>query len=153
MLFYLILIQPFVIRCVLPLWRIMSTSPPVLDVFTTSTSMSTTMTSISSIYIPFTLGNGVEPVGRDWWFLNKSSLFCSTTRRHDISSEYFLNLRSQYCCCRSIFEAWNAVKVFSNISSSVTFSPHNFNWEVILNNAELYSLALLKSCSLRWIHS
>ena len=153
MLFYLILIQPFVIRCVLPLWRIMSTSPPILDVFTTSTSMSTTMTSISSIYILFILGNGVEPVGRDWWFLNKSSLFCSTTRRHDISSEYFSNLHSRYCYCRSLFEAWNVVNVFSNMSSSVTFSPHNFNCEVILISAKLYSLTLLKSCNLRCIQS
>ena len=97
--------------------------------------------------------NGSDSVGRDWWFLIKSSLFCSATRRHDINSEYFVNLHSRYCCCRSTFEAWSVVKVFFNMSSSVIFSPHNFNWELILKSAELYSLTVLKSCNLRCIQS
>ena len=37
------------------------------------------------------------------------------------------------------------VNVFSSLSSSMTFSPHSFNWEIILNNAKLYSLTVLKS--------
>ena len=139
MLFYLILIQPFVIRCVLPLWRIMTTSPPVLDVLPRPCPWPL-FPSFFSNDIWFTSRNGVEPVGGDWWFLNRSSLFCSATRRHDISFEYFSNLRSRYCCCKSIFKAWNLVNVFSNMSSSVTFSPHNFNCEVILSSVELYSL-------------
>ena len=43
------------------------------------------------------------------------------------------------------------MNVFSSMSSSVTFSPHSFNWELILYKAELYSLAILKSCNLRYI--
>ena len=45
------------------------------------------------------------------------------------------------------------VNVFSSMSSPMTFSPHNFNWELILNNAELYSLTVLKSYNLRCILS
>ena len=45
------------------------------------------------------------------------------------------------------------VNGFSSMSSYVTFSPHNFNWKLILNNAELYSLTILKSCNLRCIQS
>ena len=101
--------------------------------------------------IPFTSNNGVESVCWDRWFLNRSSLFCSATRRHDISSEYFWNLHSWYCFCRSIFQAWNLVNVFSNMSSSVIFSPLNLNCEGILNSIELYSLTLLKSCNLRFM--
>ena len=37
------------------------------------------------------------------------------------------------------------VKVFFSISSSMTFSQHSFNWELILNNTEFYSLTVLKS--------
>ena len=62
-------------------------------------------------------------------------------------------MRSRYCCCRSIFEGWNVENIFSNMSSSVLFSPHNFNFELILKSAELYSATLLKSCSLKLIHS
>ena len=103
--------------------------------------------------IAFTLENRSNLVGRDYWFLIKSSLFCLTTRRHDINSKYFLNLRSRYCYCRSTFEAWNVVKVFSNLSSSVIFSPHNFNWSLILKSVELHSLTILKSCNLKCIQS
>ena len=38
---------------------------------------------------------------------------------------------------------------FSNIISSVIFSTHSFNCEVIMYSAELYSYTDLKSCSLR----
>ena len=38
-------------------------------------------------------------------FFSKFSLFCSTTRTQYISSEYFLNLHSQYYCFRSTFKA------------------------------------------------
>ena len=37
------------------------------------------------------------------------------------------------------------VNIFSSMSSSMTFSPHSFNREIILNNAKLYSLTVLKS--------
>ena len=43
------------------------------------------------------------------------------------------------------------VNVFSSMSSPVTFSPHSFNWELILNNAKLYSLIVLKSYNLKYI--
>ena len=90
--------------------------------------------------IPFTSGNGVELVRQDQLFLNRSSLFCLTTRRHDVSSKYFWNLRFWYCYCKSIFEAWNVLNVYFNMSSSAIFSPHNLNCEVILNSAELWPL-------------
>ena len=45
------------------------------------------------------------------------------------------------------------VNVFFSISSSVTFSNYSFNYELILNNAELYSLTVLNSCNLRCIQS
>ena len=67
-------------------------------------------------------------------------LFCSTTRRHEISSEYFLKPRSLYCCYRSIFEARKVENVFSNILSLVILSPHGFTLELILNIAKLYLL-------------
>ena len=35
------------------------------------------------------------------------------------------------------------MNVFSSMSSSVTFFSHSFNWALILNNAELYSLTVL----------
>ena len=44
-------------------------------------------------------------------------------------------------------------KSFSNMSSSLIFFLHNFNWELILKSAELYSLTVLKSCNLRCIQS
>ena len=43
--------------------------------------------------------------------------------------------------------------VFSNISDSVIFSPHNCNLELILKNAELYSATVLKSYNLKCIQS
>ena len=45
------------------------------------------------------------------------------------------------------------VNVFSSMSSFVTFSPHILNWELILNDAELYSPTILKSCNLKCIQS
>ena len=48
----------------------------------------------------------------------------------------------------STSEALNVVNAFSSISSSVTFSLHNFNWKLILNNVELYSLTILKLATL-----
>jgi len=65
--------------------------------------------------VPFTSGNGLEPVGWDWCFFIKSSLFYSATRRHEISFEYLLKLHSRYCCCMIIFEAWKV----ENVSSSI----------------------------------
>ena len=116
---------------------------------TTSSSLST---STSWDDIAFSSRNSLDVVGRDWWFLIKNSLFCLVTRRHDINPKDFVNIHSRYCCCRSTFEAWNVVKVFSNMSSfMIFFSPCNFNWEPILNNAELYSLTILKSCNLKYI--
>ena len=44
-------------------------------------------------------------------------------------------------------------KVFFNMFSSMIFSPHNFNWELILKSVELYSLTVLKSCNFRCIQS
>ena len=64
----------------------------------------------------------------------------------------FVYWRALYCCCKTVLEAWNVVNVFSNISSSLIFSPHNFNCEVIQYSAELYSCTNLKSCSLRAFH-
>ena len=101
--------------------------------------------------ITFTLGNGSDLEGRDWWFIIKSSLFCSTTKTHDINSKYFVNLHSRYYYCSSTFEAWNVVKVFSNMFSSMIYSPHSLNWELILNNVKLYSLIVLKYCNLKCI--
>ncbi|XP_072089492.1 uncharacterized protein [Arachis hypogaea] len=54
---------------------------------------------------------------------------------------------------RSTFEAWKVEKVFSNISWSVIFSPHNFIREVIRNIAELYSFMDLKFCKRKCVHS
>ena len=102
--------------------------------------------------IPFTSRNGVKLVRRDWWFLNKSLLFCLATRRHDISLEYFWNLRSRYCYCKSTFKTWNVIDVFLTCLHQY-FSPRNFNCELILNSVELYSLAFLKSCNLRFNQS
>jgi hypothetical protein len=48
-------------------------------------------------------------------FFIKSSLFCSSIRRHEICSEYLLKLRSLYCCCKIIFEAWKVKNVLFNI--------------------------------------
>ena len=105
------------------------------------------------VYTSFTSGSGSDPVGRFSWFFNNKSLFYSATRRWEISSEYFLKSFSRYCCCKSTFEAWKVENVFSIISISLIVFPHNFNWEVILNMAELYSCIDLKSCSLRCIQS
>ena len=74
--------------------------------------------------IAFTSRNDLDPIGLDWWFLIKSSLFCSTTRRHDINLEYFVNLRSQYCCYNNTFEVWNVVQIFSSIFFYVIFFLH-----------------------------
>ena len=38
-------------------------------------------------------------------FSSKSHYFSQQVRRHDINSEYFLNLCSRYCCCKSTFKA------------------------------------------------
>ena len=103
--------------------------------------------------IAFTSGNGLDPIGQDWWFLIKSSLFCLATRRHDINLDYFINLPSRYCCCRSTFEAWNVVKNFLTCLLLWFFFLHNFNWELILKSAELYSLTVLKSYNLKCIQS
>ena len=66
-----------------------------------------------------------------------------------IWSKYFVNLRSWYYCCTSTFKAWNVVKkIFFRF-----FSPHNFNWELILKSAKLYSLIVLKSYNLKCIQS
>ena len=43
------------------------------------------------------------------------------------------------------------MNIFSSMSSFMTFCLHSFNWEPILYNAELYSLAVLKSVNLRCI--
>jgi hypothetical protein len=69
----------------------------------------------------------LEPVGLDWWFFIKNSLFYLATRKHEINSEYLLKLRSLYFCCSTIFETWKVDNVFSNIWFSVIFSPHNFS--------------------------
>ena len=45
------------------------------------------------------------------------------------------------------------VNIFSSMSYFVTLCPHSFNWEMILNNAKLYSLIVLKSCNLRYASS
>ena len=82
-------------------------------------------------------GNDIDLVGRDWWFFNKSSLFCLASRIYEINSNYLGKRCSWYCYYKSTFEAWKVVNVFSSISSSVTFSPHNFNCELILNRVEL----------------
>ena len=74
--------------------------------------------------IAFTSGNGLDPVGQDRWFLIKSLLFCLATRKHDINSEYFVNQCFGYCCCKSISKAWNVVKVFFNMSTSMIFFLH-----------------------------
>lgn len=41
----------------------------------------------------------------------------------------------------------------SIISKLLIISPYSFNWEVIINVAELYTRIDLKSCGLRWIQS
>ena len=80
-------------------------------------------------------GNNTNLIRRDWWFFfffSKSSLLCSTTRKHEINYEYLVKRRSRYYCCRSTFEAWK-ITFFSSIYSLMTFSPHNFNRELVLN--------------------
>ncbi|KAJ0430015.1 hypothetical protein HanHA300_Chr17g0664071 [Helianthus annuus] len=72
-----------------------------------------------------------------------SLLFCSATNKHDISSEYFVKLRSLYCCARSMFDKWNVEIVCSIMSLSVICSPHNLSSEVMRRKAELYSLTVL----------
>jgi len=100
--------------------------------------------------VPFTSGNDLEFVGWDWWFFINSLLFYSATRKHEISSEYLLKLRSLYYYCRTIVEAWKVESIFFNIWSSVIFSLRNFRCEVILKRTKLYSLSNLKSCNLKY---
>jgi hypothetical protein len=99
--------------------------------------------------VPFTSGNDLEFVGWDWWFFINNLLFYSATRKHEISSEYLLKLRSLYYYCRTIVETWKVESIFFNIWSSVIFSLRNFRCEVILKRTELYSLSNLKSCNLK----
>ncbi|KAJ0589640.1 hypothetical protein HanIR_Chr04g0188541 [Helianthus annuus] len=73
-----------------------------------------------------------------------SLLFCSATNKHDISSEYFVKLRSLYCCARSMFDKRNCSAVVCSIMSlSVICSPHNLSSKVMRRRAELYSLTVL----------
>ena len=117
-------------------------------VFTTTLTMMTFSTSTSSISTSLSMSKilNICGIGFKQWHIsnmmrlmvfNKNSLFCSATRRHEINSEYLVKRRSRYCCCRGTFEAWKVINVFSSIFSSVTFSPHNFTCELILNKTEL----------------
>ena len=94
----------------------------------------------------------------DFSFLGQVIQYCllglkACLLRFASNSEYFLKLHSRYCCCRSIFEEWNIENVLSNMSSSLISSPHNFNFDLIFKSVELYSVTLLKSCSLKLIYS
>ena len=60
---------------------------------------------------------------------------------------------SRYCCWSKTLLVWNVENVFSNMSASVIVSPHSFNFETILNRAELYSSTDLKSWILRFLQS
>ena len=107
-------------------------------VFTTTSTA--TISLISSISTSLSMSKGLNRCGigfRQWWFFNNISLFCSTTRIHEINYKYLVKWHSWYCCCKSTSEAWKVVNVFSTISSLVTFSPQNFNYELILNRVEL----------------
>jgi len=90
--------------------------------------------------VPFTSRNGLEPVGWDWWFFIKSLLFCLVIKKHEISFEYLLKLRSLYCCCGTIFEAWKVKNVFSNIWFTTQFELWgNFkrSWIIFTNRFKI----------------
>lgn len=98
-------------------------------------------------------GNNIYFLGQDWWFFISSSLFCSATKSTYISWLYSVKPRALYCYCKSTLDAWNVLKVFSSISSSLMVSSQSFIWEVILNKSELHSAIDLKSWIFRWVYS
>ena len=103
-LFCLTIIQLLEVKWVFPFQRVrrmIIILSGILPMTTTTTTF--TLTIVGKITL--TSGNGSDSVGRDWWFFISSSLFCSATRKHDINSEYLVNMRSLYCYCSSTLAA------------------------------------------------
>jgi hypothetical protein len=71
MLFCFIVILLSVVKCGILSWSILSTSPSLLTMSTPTTIISLSLSN----EVPFTSGNGVELVGRDWYFLVKAHYF------------------------------------------------------------------------------
>ena len=116
-------------------------------VIMTSTMPKTTITGMSMTtskgLIFFTVMNRHNIHFREWCWTNRVHGFVHQGAILKISSEYFVNPRSRYCWWKSMLLTGNVEFVFSNISLSVIFSPHNFSGDVILNIAKLYLLSLL----------
>jgi len=105
--------SPLLVLWWIVLWIIISSSFP----FISSTLVLSYLLGKGS----FTSQNDLELVRWDWWFFIKNSWFFLVIRSHEISSEYLLKLRSLYCYCRTIFEAWKIKNFFSNIWYFVIF--------------------------------
>ena len=132
--------------------------PSVITIKTTTTTLPTTMTKIMSFsivivccYIHFLEWRTTSGTSLMIFHQKLVILFCHKQARYQI--RILFNPFFRYCCCRSTLDACKVENVFSNIYSSVTFSPHNFNIEVILNTNELYAVRNLKSRERKCIYS
>lgn len=69
-------------------------------IISSSVTISTSIMDHDPFRLKFTIfasKNDFVLVNQDSLFFINNSLFCTTTRRHEISSEYFLKSFSQYC--------------------------------------------------------
>lgn len=101
-------------------WCILTITTMMLVINSTSVAamtrimwLVTTLVTCNNIFF----GIATSLVGQDWRFFIKRSLFFSATIQEDI--KLVLNTvvlscsHARYCCCSSIFEAWEVVNVFS----------------------------------------
>ena len=87
------------------------------------------------LFLAFTSWTVVALIDLAWRLLINKVLFFLATKKQAMSLEYFVNFCSLYCYCRSMLA-----------SKIVTFSPCNYDYEMILNIAESYSETVLKYC-------